>query len=157
MSGVTFGKDSITVTKAAGEWQHLKPMILGAIMEHFMSGASVLRSEAAAGGRGSSTEGEVVARIRDALRRVIDPELGCNIVDLGLVHEVAIDEGGVVHITMTTTTPGCPATNYLKTGAGTAAGSVPGVQSVDVQLTYEPRWTPQMMSPQAKARFRITD
>jgi metal-sulfur cluster biosynthetic enzyme len=89
----------------------------------------------------------------DALRGVIDPELGYNIVDLGLVYDVAREEGGVVRITMTTTTPGCPATNYLKQGAGEAAGDVPGVEFVDVKLTYEPRWAPEMMSPEAKAHF----
>ncbi|MGH9770576.1 MAG: metal-sulfur cluster assembly factor [Candidatus Acidiferrales bacterium] len=95
--------------------------------------------------------------MRGALRRVIDPELGYNIVDLGLIYDVAIEGGGVVRVTMTTTTPGCPATNYLKEGAGESAGSVPGVEFVEVKLTYEPRWTPEMMSPEAKAHFGITD
>jgi metal-sulfur cluster biosynthetic enzyme len=156
--GVSFDTESITVSKAGGDWQHLKPAILGAIMEHFMSGAPVLRQSAAAGGaRGAppltgSDAGEV-APIMDALRQVIDPELGYNIVDLGLVYDVAMEDGGVVHITMTTTTPGCPATNYLKQGAGEAASDVPGVEFVDVKLTYEPRWSPEMMSPEAKAYF----
>lgn len=158
VEAVSFAKDSITVTKAGGDWQHLKPMILGAIMEHFMSGAPVLRgapdtrSMVAGGGRT-----EAVEAIWEALRRVLDPELGYNIVDLGLVYDVAIQDSGVVLITMTTTTPGCPATNYLRQGACDAVSGQPGIASVNVALTYDPRWTPEMMRPDAKAHFGIVD
>lgn len=93
---------------------------------------------------------ELDERIAQALRVVIDPELGWNIVDLGLVYEVAVSEGGVVSIAMTTTTKGCPATAYLKQGARDAAWSVPGVEFVDVALTYEPPWQPDMMSAEAR-------
>jgi len=51
----------------------------------------------------------LIARIRDALRNVIDPELGYNVVDLGFIYDIAVEEGSIVRITMTTTTPGCPA------------------------------------------------
>lgn len=96
-------------------------------------------------------------RIRDALRLVIDPELGYNIVDLGLVYDVAVTEGGAVNIIMTTTTRGCPATSYLTDGACDAAGAVPAVEFVDVKLTYDPPWTPRMMSAEAKQHLRIND
>lgn len=159
VAGVSLGRDSVTVTKASGDWQHLKPMILGAIMEHFRSGAPVVRAKNPAGRQQAKGDGdaEAVDQIRAALRQVIDPELGYNIVDLGLIYDVAIDDGGVVHVIMTTTTPGCPATSYLKKGAGEAASAVPGVEFVDVKLTYEPRWTPELMSPEAKVNFGITD
>lgn len=62
-----------------------------------------------------------------------------------------------VRIVMTTTTPGCPATNYLRQGAGESVSAVPGVEFVEVKLTYEPRWTTAMMSPEAKAHFGIED
>ena len=94
---------------------------------------------------------QLVARIRDALRNVIDPELGYNVVDLGFIYDIAIEEGGVVRITMTTTTPGCPATGYLKEGVANSAWSVPGVEFVDVHITYQPGWKPDMMTAQAKA------
>lgn len=161
VSGVVLGSDFIVVAKDDGDWQHMKPAILGVIMEHFMSGAPVVdiakpggavESPAVTGGAPGLAE-----RIRAALRQVIDPELGYNIVDLGLVYQIAITEGGVVEVTMSTTTPGCPATDYLKSGAGESAGSVPGVEIVDVKLTYEPRWTPDRMSPEAKAHFGIRD
>ncbi len=92
----------------------------------------------------------LVERVTDALRVVIDPELGYNIVDLGLVYDVTAAEGGFVDILMTTTTRGCPATSYLQDGARDGALAVPGVEFVDVTLTYDPHWTPDMMSDEAK-------
>ena len=102
-------------------------------------------------------EEALAARVRDALRLVIDPELGYNIVDLGLVYGVAAEADGAVRVVMTTTTRGCPATDYLRDGAREAAGSVAGVGEVGVALTYEPPWTPGMMSPEAKRHFGIRD
>ncbi|MCS3726162.1 metal-sulfur cluster assembly factor [Bradyrhizobium betae] len=88
----------------------------------------------------------LVEPVRDALRVVIDPELGENIVDLGFVYDIAVADGAV-RITMTATTPGCPATSFLKEGAQTAASTVPGVVSVDVRMTFEPAWTPDLIVP----------
>jgi metal-sulfur cluster biosynthetic enzyme len=99
----------------------------------------------------------LIDRIREALRNVIDPEIGYNIVDLGLVYDVAVKDDGAACITMTTTTQGCPATSYLAFGARESASSVPGVQSVDINLTYEPPWTPKMISPEAKQHLGISD
>lgn len=160
VAAVSLSKESITITKGGGDWRELKPAILGAIMEHFLSGAPVLHSAAEVGislpeTRANGSEAPSADRIREALCQVIDPELGYNIVDLGLVYDIAIAAGGGVTITMTTTTPGCPATNYLKQGAGDAAISVDGVECVEVVLTYEPRWTPEAMAPDAKAHFGI--
>ena len=100
---------------------------------------------------------DLVAQIKEALRTVIDPELGYNIVDLGLIYDLAIEEGGVARITMTTTTQGCPATSFLAHGARDSASGVPGVKSVDINLTYEPPWTPQMIAPEAKQHLGIGD
>ena len=92
----------------------------------------------------------LVEKIRDALRNVIDPELGYNVVDLGFIYDIAVEEGGIVRITMTTTTPGCPATAYLREGVANSAWSVPDVEFVDVQITFEPAWKPDMMTAQAR-------
>jgi metal-sulfur cluster biosynthetic enzyme len=89
-------------------------------------------------------------RVREALREVIDPEIGFNIVDIGLVYQIAIEDGGIARVTMTTTTRGCPATSYLRDGAGEAAQSVEGVEWADVKLTCDPPWTSEMMSSVAK-------
>jgi metal-sulfur cluster biosynthetic enzyme len=95
-------------------------------------------------------------QVKNALRLVIDPELGYNIVDLGLIYEVALQPGGV-HITMTTTTKGCPATSYLLEGVRDAAAAVQAAELVEVELTYDPPWTPQMMSMEAKQHLGIAD
>jgi metal-sulfur cluster biosynthetic enzyme len=105
----------------------------------------------------AQTAEELVNQIKDALRAVIDPELGYNIIDLGLVYDVAVQEGGAACITMTTTTQGCPATSYLAYGARDSASAVPGIKSVDINLTYEPPWTPEMISPEAKQHLGIRD
>jgi metal-sulfur cluster biosynthetic enzyme len=94
---------------------------------------------------------DLAGQIREALRAVIDPELGHNIVDLGFIYDLTVENGGVAHITITTTTRGCPATGFLKEGAANAAWSVPGIEFVNVKLSYDPPWRPDMMTPEAKA------
>ena len=93
------------------------------------------------------------ADIRDALRTVIDPELGVNIVDLGLVYRIDV-EGPRVRVEMTMTSPACPLGDYLK-GLVEAAvtGAVPGVQHAEVALVWEPAWDPDMMSDQARRQL----
>lgn len=91
--------------------------------------------------------------VLSSLQMVIDPELGENVIDLGLIYNVAVDGDGAAVVEMTTTTKGCPATAYLKQAVETAAWEVPGVAYADVRLTYEPPWSPDMMSPVAKQRF----
>lgn len=93
---------------------------------------------------------ELVDRIRDALRVVIDPELGHNIVDLGFVYDISAVEGGA-RITMTATTPGCPAIRFLEEGVAKAAGRVPGVGSVDIVMTFDPPWAPVRIEPIVRA------
>ena len=92
---------------------------------------------------------ELVDRIRDAMRVVIDPELGHNIIDLGFVYDVSVTDGAV-RITMTATTPGCPAIHFLKEGVANAAARVRGVRSVDVLMTFDPPWTPSRIEPSVR-------
>lgn len=92
---------------------------------------------------------DLADKVRDALRIVIDPELGFNIVDLGLVYSITT-EGGVARIIMTTTTRGCPAASFLQEAARNGASMVSGIDAVDVALTYDPPWTPEMMIAEAK-------
>ena len=72
-----------------------------------------------------------------ALRVVIDPELGHNIVDLGFVYDISVLDGAV-RITMTATPPGCPAVRFLEVGVANAAAPVPGVGAVDIVMTFDP-------------------
>ncbi len=104
-----------------------------------------------------TTNGEnLVAQVKEALRTVLDPELGYNIVDLGFVYDVSID-GDAAHITMTATSRGCPAAAFLKEGVADRALQVEGVASVDVTMTFEPPWQPSMISPEAKASLGFAE
>jgi metal-sulfur cluster biosynthetic enzyme len=94
--------------------------------------------------------------LRDALHEVIDPELGYNIVDLGLVYDIAV-EGGIVDVTMTMTTPGCPAQDYIVGGVERRLADEPGVTGVFVNVVWSPAWSPRRMSAEARAHFRIRE
>ncbi|WP_338723353.1 metal-sulfur cluster assembly factor [Devosia sp. XK-2] len=96
---------------------------------------------------------ELEADIRAALRQVIDPELGHNIVDLGMVYDVDVGEDGAVRLLITTTARFCPASAFLQEAAAAAASAVPGVGPVSVDLTYDPPWTPDKMAPELAVRF----
>jgi metal-sulfur cluster biosynthetic enzyme len=89
---------------------------------------------------------ELVRHVRDALRVVIDPELGHNIVDLGFVYDISV-VAGAARITMTATTPGCPAVRFLIECVASAAARVPDVRSVDIAMTFDPPWTPSRIEP----------
>lgn len=91
--------------------------------------------------------------IREALRGVIDPELGVNIVDLGLVYGVEI-ENDLVRVRMTMTSPACPLGDYLKELVDASVrGRVAGVRRVDVELVWSPEWTPDRMSDEARQQL----
>lgn len=93
------------------------------------------------------------ADIRFALRQVIDPELGHNIVDLGMVYDIAVDEAGGATVLMTTTARFCPASAFLQEAVSACVSAVPGVDTVVVELTYDPAWTPERMAPEIAQRF----
>lgn len=93
------------------------------------------------------------ADILDQLGRVIDPELGMNIVDLGLVYEVQVAHDAV-SVSMTMTTPACPIASHLVDQVKLLLRSqFPALQSIDVQLVWEPLWNPFMMSWKARAQL----
>ncbi|HET7235142.1 MAG TPA: metal-sulfur cluster assembly factor [Actinomycetota bacterium] len=90
-------------------------------------------------------------QVLDALRHVIDPELGINIVDLGLVYDVEVSEQGAVHIEYTLTTMGCPIGPLIEHQMQSFLEGVPGVTTVEPEMVLRPAWTPEMMSEEAKA------
>jgi metal-sulfur cluster biosynthetic enzyme len=93
------------------------------------------------------------ATIRDALRHVIDPELGINIVDLGLVYGVEVDDAHV-RIEMTMTSPACPLGDYLMELVESAITErVPDVKRVDIAFVWEPPWGPEMMSADGRRQL----
>jgi metal-sulfur cluster biosynthetic enzyme len=89
-------------------------------------------------------------KILDALRNVLDPELGINIVDLGLVYHVSV-EGEKVRIEYTLTTMGCPIGPLIEAQMKQFLDGVPGVSEVDAEMVLTPPWTPDKMSEEAKA------
>ena len=86
-------------------------------------------------------------QVLEALRAVIDPELGINLVDLGLIYDVAID-GPDVRVKMTLTTPGCPMHDSLVRGAERVVRRIPGIASAAVELVWDPPWNPNMINPE---------
>ncbi len=89
--------------------------------------------------------------IRKALRAVKDPELGLNIVDIGLIYDTAVNEAGEVRVTMTLTSPGCPSGAEIMQDARTVLGDLEGVRNVEIDLVWEPYWTPERMDPRVRA------
>ncbi|MFC3704420.1 metal-sulfur cluster assembly factor [Devosia honganensis] len=93
------------------------------------------------------------AEVREALREVIDPELGFNIVDLGMIYDIGVTDEGAARVIMTTTVRGCPATDFLRQAVETRTAGVAGIGSVSVELTYDPPWSPMMAAPELAAQF----
>jgi metal-sulfur cluster biosynthetic enzyme len=89
--------------------------------------------------------------IRKALRAVKDPELNLNIIDIGLVYDVESDPEGNVRVEMTLTSPGCPAGGEIIEDVKRVVGDMEGVRSVEVELVWDPYWTPEKMDPRVRA------
>ncbi len=90
-----------------------------------------------------------VEDVTDALREVIDPELGLDFVDLGLIYEVEV-ESGTVRVTYTLTSPGCPIGPQVSEQIEEFVGELDGVEEVQPTMTFSPAWTPERMSEDAK-------
>lgn len=88
--------------------------------------------------------------VRAALRRVKDPELNLNIVDLGLVYGIAVD-GPKVSIDMSLTSPGCPSGPEIMTAAEQQVRALDGVEDVAVNLVWDPMWSPERIEPRIRA------
>lgn len=94
------------------------------------------------------------ATIREALHQVVDPEIDCNIVDLGLIYGITID-GAKVTVTMTLTTPGCPMHESIAWGVKCALLNLKGVEDVEVNVVWDPQWTPARMSDYGRERTGV--
>lgn len=89
-------------------------------------------------------------QVKLALRKVKDPELNLNIVDLGLVYDIGVD-GSEVQVDMTLTSPGCPAGPQIMGDVERAVKAMPGVTAVNINLVWDPFWTPDKIEPRVRA------
>ena len=89
--------------------------------------------------------------VRAALRKVKDPELNLNIIDLGLVYTITVDEGNKVIVDMSLTSPGCPAGPQIMTDVERTIQAMPGVGKIVINLVWEPYWTPERIEPKVRA------
>ncbi len=89
-------------------------------------------------------------KIEEVLRTVHDPEIPVNIMELGLVYEIKIQEGGKVKITMTLTAPACPVAGDIIMEVESKVRAIEGITDVHVHLTFDPPWTRDMMTEEAK-------
>jgi len=88
-------------------------------------------------------------QIADCLRHVDDPELGINIVDLGLIYDLRFDDGNLT-IELTMTTPACPLSDYIKDNIEQVMSQVKGVDRLRIDIVWEPPWSPEMMEPEVR-------
>jgi metal-sulfur cluster biosynthetic enzyme len=92
--------------------------------------------------------------ILETLRQVVDPEIDCNIVDLGLIYGIRID-GRKVNVQMTLTTQGCPMHESIAWGVKNALRNLEAVEEADVEIVWDPPWNPSMMTDYGRARVGI--
>lgn len=104
---------------------------------------------------GAELREEIKQEILEALETVIDPELGIDIVNLGLVYGVDLSEDGKLHIKMTLTTMGCPLSDVLTDSIHTAMEDVDAVTDVEVELVWSPAWTTDRMSRYARIALGV--
>jgi FeS assembly SUF system protein len=94
--------------------------------------------------------GSLETKITDALRTIFDPEIPVNIYDLGLIYEVDMEADRNIKIKMTLTSPNCPAAEILPGEVQSKIETIPGVSGVEVEIVWDPPWSPDMMSDAAK-------
>ena len=99
----------------------------------------------------SVTTEELTERMRD----VVDPELGINVVDLGLVYGVHVDDDEIATIDMTLTAPACPVAGEMPGWVKDAVAKVPGIGEVTVNMVFDPPWTPERMSEEARLELNM--
>jgi FeS assembly SUF system protein len=98
---------------------------------------------------------ELKPHVIEAISTVYDPEIPVNIYELGLVYDIDIDAEGVVHVSMTLTSPACPSAQQIPVEVANKIKAIPGVTNADVQIVWEPAWTMEKMSDAARLQLGI--
>tara|TARA_Y100001970_G_scaffold98904_1_gene124423 strand:- start:169 stop:492 length:324 start_codon:yes stop_codon:yes gene_type:complete len=96
------------------------------------------------------------SEIIEAIKKVYDPEIPVNIYELGLIYKIDIQEDGNVEITMTLTSPFCPVAGSMPKEVAARASEVEGVKNANVELVFEPPWSMDLMSEEAKLKLNLT-
>ncbi|ACS89195.1 hypothetical protein TSIB_0127 [Thermococcus sibiricus MM 739] len=91
--------------------------------------------------------------VLEKLKEVIDPEIGIDVVNLGLIYELKINPDNTVYVKMTMTTPGCPLTMWLLQAVEQKILEIPGVKDAEIELTFDPPWTPDRISEEVKKKL----
>lgn len=97
----------------------------------------------------------ITADVVEAMKTVFDPEIPVDIYELGLIYKVDLDDDRTMHITMTLTAPGCPVAGEMPMWVHDAAQAVKGVERVKVDLVFEPPWTPDRMTDEARLALNM--
>ena len=100
---------------------------------------------------------QIETKAVEMLKTVYDPEIPVDIYSLGLIYSIDIDDDRVLHIDMTLTAPTCPAADFMVEDARIKLESIEGVKSVDIRMVFEPEWTKDMMSEEAKLELGFLD
>jgi len=96
-----------------------------------------------------------IKEVIDKLKECTDPEVGINIVDLGLIYGIQIDEANNIKLKMTMTSPMCPVTSIILADAQLRLESIPDVGKIEIELVWEPLWSPDMISQEIKQQFGV--
>lgn len=97
----------------------------------------------------------VEERIVETLRTVYDPEIPVNVYDLGLIYRIDLDDNGILDVDMTFTAPNCPIADFIVTDVRTKLEGVEGVAAVNVNVVFEPEWSQDMMTEEAKLELGL--
>jgi metal-sulfur cluster biosynthetic enzyme len=119
------------------------------------SGSGIPSGATPAEARDGSSEEPTEQAVFETLKMVFDPELGINIVDLGLVYDVKVDAEGGIDIEYTLTTMGCPIGPLIEDQMRAVLAEVPGAGEIRPEMVLRPAWSPEMMSDEAKAALGI--
>ena len=93
--------------------------------------------------------------ILEKLKEVIDPEIGIDVVNLGLIYELELRADNTVYVKMTMTTPGCPLTMWILRAVEDKILEIPGVKDAEIELTFDPPWSPDRISPEYKKKLGL--
>ncbi|WP_297417290.1 metal-sulfur cluster assembly factor [Thermococcus sp.] len=93
--------------------------------------------------------------IWEKLKDVVDPEIGVDVVNLGLIYELKLRPDNTVYVKMTLTTPGCPMTMWILRAVEDKILEIPGVKDAEIELTFDPPWTPDRISPEYKKKLGL--